>query len=514
MKKKYPYQHFSLTDMKGEKWDDIPFLDGAYLISNYGRIKTVKRWVQITAGGGGYWIKERVRKVQVTTQLVSGGKRRLTRLAITLKFEGKSFGISIARMVYCLFVKAFDLEDRTLLVVCKDGNPFNIRPDNLRLITSSASATRAYRLEHRPLDSFKNKASVVWQYDLQGKLTGTFPSINAAAKACRIHTSGISKALHTPNGYCGGYLWKQGKSGKDTIRVPRYAKEKLASDHLHGSVITQYDLDGQKLKEHPNLKLAAKVVKIQPGQIRQVVMGKKLSAAGYYWASGKGPGQIVLDQLKKSRLNWEKKICRPVTQYSLTGDRIANYPSQAQAARQLSIGVATISSALRTTTLTAGGGYFWRYGKGPSRIAIPERLKRRYELQHFYQQTVTQYDQAGKRIAIYGDVKLAARTVHAQLHGLVAALTGKSRSCADCYWRLGKGKARINIDTEKDARLKQLQKISRPVVQYSASGKKIKAYGSLADARRATGAGESNIRRVIAGKAKMAKGFIWKSAFK
>src|SRR5580658_7078643 len=101
MKEKYPYKNFSLTDMRGEKWEDIPFLDGVYLISNYGRIKTVERWVQITAGGGGYWLKERIRKVHVSSQLVSGGKRKLNRLAITLKFEGTTFSIAIARMVYC-----------------------------------------------------------------------------------------------------------------------------------------------------------------------------------------------------------------------------------------------------------------------------------------------------------------------------------------------------------------------------------------------------------------------------
>jgi hypothetical protein len=112
----------------------------------------------------------------------------------------------------------------------------------------------------------------------------------------------------------------------------------------------------------------------------------------------------------------------------------------------------------------------------------------------------------------FGQNIVVLRAVHADRHGLVAALTGKLLSCADCYWRLGRGKARINVENEKNARFKQLQKISRPVVQYAASGKKIMTYRSMADARRATGVSESNIGRVIAGRAKMAKGFIWKSA--
>ena len=512
MKEKYPYKHFSLTNMKGEKWCDIPSLGGAYQISNYGRIKTINRWVQVTGSARDYRVKEKIRKAQVSTQTVSGGKRKLHRLAIMLKLEGKHHSIGIARMVYFLFVRKFDLEDRTLVVVCKDDDPFNIRPGNLRLITSSASATKAYRLEHRPRDSFKNKAYPVSQYDLQGKYIRTFPSINAAAQASGIHCSGISAALHSSNAYAGDYLWTQGKPGKDITRVPQYAKKKVASDQLHSSVITQYDLHGKKLKEFSNLKQAARTLKSQPNLIRRAVLGISLTAKGYYWVLGKGPAHLVLERLQTSRQNWEKKICRPVTQYSLNGDRIATYPSQAEAARQVKIRTTLISSALLSKTLHSGGGYFWQYGEGTPQIKVPERLKRRYALQRFYDQPVTQYDRQGKRIAIYNTVTAAAKAINAQLHGLVAALTGKLLTCAGYYWHLGNGKAKINIDAVEKAEQRRLKKLSFPVVQYSLSGKKINSFPSMAAARRATGVHESNIRRVINGKSTKAKGFRWKLA--
>ncbi|HUB59255.1 MAG TPA: NUMOD1 domain-containing DNA-binding protein [Puia sp.] len=512
MKVRYPNTNFSLTDIKGEYWQDLPMLDGVYLISNYGRIKAARRWVQMTGMDRGYWLKERIRKTQIGTQIVSGGKRKLYRLAITLKFEGRHYSIGIARFVYFLFVRKFDLEDRTRVVVCKDGNPFNIRPDNLHLITSSASATKAYRLAHRPRDSFRNKANPVSQYDLQGQYIATFPSINAAALACRIHTSRISTAMRSSNGYAGNYLWKSGKPEKEIIRVPRYAKEKLASAQLHASVISQYDLGGKKLKEFPNLKKAARTLRIQPSLIRRVLVGKSLTAKGYYWKLGKGPARIVLDHLQKSRSNWEKKICRPITQYSLNGDWIGTYPSQAEAARQLKISTYAISSALRAENLTTAGGYFWQYGEGPARIKVPERLKHRYALRLFYQQPVTRYDRQGKRIATYDTVTAAAEAINVQRHNLVAALTGKLLTCGNCYWRLGKGKASINVDEMENMLRRRMEKFSCPVIQCSPSGKKLMSYPSMAAARRATGAAESNIRRVINGKSKMTKGFVWKLA--
>ena len=51
-KKEYPYQNLWLKDIKGEEWEDVPGLDGVYLISNFGRIKSIRRWVQRPSTGG------------------------------------------------------------------------------------------------------------------------------------------------------------------------------------------------------------------------------------------------------------------------------------------------------------------------------------------------------------------------------------------------------------------------------------------------------------------------------
>ncbi|MBX2925878.1 MAG: hypothetical protein KF746_27025 [Chitinophagaceae bacterium] len=44
------YKDRSLKDRKGEKWEDIPGLDGYYLVSNYGRVKRVRRELRRTDG--------------------------------------------------------------------------------------------------------------------------------------------------------------------------------------------------------------------------------------------------------------------------------------------------------------------------------------------------------------------------------------------------------------------------------------------------------------------------------
>jgi hypothetical protein len=58
----YPFQNLSQESMKGEKWADIPGFDGAYSISNYGRIWVAPRLIIYTDGKQLYFTKERIRK--------------------------------------------------------------------------------------------------------------------------------------------------------------------------------------------------------------------------------------------------------------------------------------------------------------------------------------------------------------------------------------------------------------------------------------------------------------------
>ena len=69
----------------------------------------------------------------------------------------------------------------------------------------------------------------------------------------------------------------------------------------------------------------------------------------------------------KENTNWgtgierrAKKHSKPIIQYSLNGDKLAEYPSVCDAARKLTINIGNISSALKGMRKTAGG-YIFRY---------------------------------------------------------------------------------------------------------------------------------------------------------
>jgi NUMOD4 motif/NUMOD1 domain len=508
VKKKYPHQDQSLKDREGEEWDDIPFLDGAYQISNYGRVKSLRRWME-TPAKGGHWILEKILKTHVGTQIISNGKRKLHRLKISISFEGKKQSLGIARMVYYLFVEKFDLKDRRLVVSCKDENAFNILPGNLILTTPSKNISKAYKKNRRPRDSFGNKARPVSQYDSTGKWLCTYPSLSQAEKSTGIDCSGICESLNRGHIYICGYLWRYG-SNKKKIKIPASVNKRLASEKLYSQIISQYDLQGKKIKEHPNLKVAAKAVNVQTSEIRAVILGIRLSSKKYYWIPGPGPDKISLQHIEENIKQWKEKVCRRVTQYDLRGKKIGAYSSITEASRILDLHPMDIGGALRNEYNSISGGFLWAYGNGPARIKVNPTVKRKYHLQQLYQQQVTQYNKQGIRIAQYASLKEAAEAVKCQIHGLGATLEGKYLTFKGYFWRLGIGEAKINVNKANKVLQSRLKKISKPIVQYDLDGRRLKEYESLCAASRATNTSTTQIRRVALGKYKKAKGFVWK----
>jgi len=57
-------------------------------------------------------------------------------------FNKRKHNFSIARIVYHCFVEQFNYEDSRIVIICKDGNNFNIRPANLRKVTNSQKQQR------------------------------------------------------------------------------------------------------------------------------------------------------------------------------------------------------------------------------------------------------------------------------------------------------------------------------------------------------------------------------------
>jgi NUMOD1 domain/NUMOD4 motif len=507
-KKSYK-QNFSLENLPGEKWEDLPRLDGVCQISNYGRVKSLRRWVE-RSNVGGFWKKERILTNIVQVQEFLKGKNKCYLLRISIGFEGKKYSFLIGRTVYYLFVKKFKLEDRRILTAYKDGDSFNVHYSNLILTSSSTVVVNSYQTNRRSRERFGMKPKTVIQYDKEGKEITTYPSISQAAKLSGINLNTIVGQLNNGIGYTGGFIWKYKKEIKNKEIVTTAIRNKMASVALHTEIVTQYDLTGKKLREFENLNSAAKGVKVQPNHIRMVLLGKLSSTAGYYWQLGSGEKEVSVENLWEGRKKWRERICRPVTQYDMEGNFVDYFLSITAAAEQTGILGMTIFSALKDGGSRTCKGFIFRYGKGRKKISVPERVKKKLYLEDLFSKPVTQYTLDGKRVAVHVNLKDAAKKVKGQLYGLVAVIEGKRLSFKGFCWRLGKGGITTNVDEVKNTEEARRKKISRPVIQYSLAGKKISEFASIKEAAFSTGTSTAQIGAVARGKYKAAKGYKWK----
>lgn len=357
----YPYQNRLLKDIKGEHWKDLPGMDGFYCISNFGRVRSLSRWIQ-RENSGGFWSKEKILAQRKQVQLVSEGKRKIVLLTVQISYQGKKYCFFIARTVYYLFVKKFDLNDRSLVANYKDGNTLNICPENLILSNLSTSMTTAYKKKHRKRESFGNKAQPITQYDLDGKKIKTFPSVSEASRITNINSTSICEALIRKDSYGAGYLWQKDTAKTTFAPLANAVQSMLNVKKLDNNIITQYDLKGKKIAQHINVLAAANAVKVIPNSIRLALQGKAFTVKGYYWKLGKGPARIDIKPLLNKKFEKLRKgVCRPVIQFDLTGNEIKTYYSVAEAARAINTNCRNIHFALRQSKVRTCKGFIWEY---------------------------------------------------------------------------------------------------------------------------------------------------------
>lgn len=127
-----------LKDRKGERWKPVEGLENSFLISNFGRVKSLPRFKE---GKLTVWIKGEIKRL-----VPDGGPNKSpTSLLTSLTKNGKKFQRSVARLVYHHFVKKIDLDDRRIQIGYKNGKYYDLSPKNLFLSRVPGKASTAGR---------------------------------------------------------------------------------------------------------------------------------------------------------------------------------------------------------------------------------------------------------------------------------------------------------------------------------------------------------------------------------
>ncbi len=206
--KKYPYQNTELKNLKGERWKDVPGFEGEYEVSNFGRIKSLKRWRGAGPKSQGYYTKEMIRRQGERKGYNKFVKETTYSIGITLKHGGINTSTSTARYIYYAFVKSFDLVDKNILITYKDSDGRNLHYKNLLLTDRSYLAKRTNQLNRTQPPTEREPVN---QYTLEGKLIATYPSIADASKISGFHIAGIMASMLQNIYQHKNYKWEYAK---------------------------------------------------------------------------------------------------------------------------------------------------------------------------------------------------------------------------------------------------------------------------------------------------------------
>ncbi len=121
--------NLSLEDLPGEKWKPNPNLTGYFAISNKGRIKRLDSWSE---NRNKTFYNERIIALFLDTRSNTNST-----LYTNLSYNGKRVQIRLYKYLYYCFVKKFDMNDRSLVVINKNEPSWNLDTSNLELCSAA-----------------------------------------------------------------------------------------------------------------------------------------------------------------------------------------------------------------------------------------------------------------------------------------------------------------------------------------------------------------------------------------
>jgi hypothetical protein len=186
-------------NLPAEKWKDIPGFEDEYELSNYSRLKSKDRWIDM--GTHMCFRSGRIKK--------PGGANGFD-LRMQLHKDKKRYYFSVGRFVYNLFVAQFNMDDHSFIVTRKNGNGLNYFYKNLQLRSISEVAKEGFAMERRK-SVFQLQIKPVTQYTLDGKKIKQYNSAKEAFKGTGINSEYINGAACTEDRTAGGFFWRYGK---------------------------------------------------------------------------------------------------------------------------------------------------------------------------------------------------------------------------------------------------------------------------------------------------------------
>ncbi len=492
----YPYQNLSLDSMKGEKWADIPGFDGAYGISNFGRIWAAPRLIISEDGKQLYFTKERIRKQALTKYYNTYTKDYMYQLSIHLRYEGGDYSFKVNRLVYHAFVKPIDFKKDKLVVVHKDGDNQNNRYDNLLLMNGTELYIHGLRSERRPRSgrlikkdrkqsrSDANSPRPVVKYSLDGKMVEEYSSLAEAAQKNNTHRGTIRTVVQKKLRQLHGFVYR--------FKGDRYTGE--FRDFSCEKKVTQYSIEGKKITVYPSVKEAGGKTGNDPDTISKCALHKTMTCGGYVW-------RYDSDIYRGEYKNKIKSKPRPIVQYSLPGKKIAQFDSVTEGARTTGFNATTLLDCAHKRSKTSHG-FVWRFAGDAYRGEYSN---------HRIGKPVTQYTLEGKKLKVYATIEEAARVTGLTAANIQKNVSSSNKTAGGYIWKFSSVDEVKNLEAVPKSYQDRQPLAGKEVIQYSMEGKKLHVFSTISEAAKAFGMHASNISFALNKEDRTAGNYVWRT---
>ena len=255
-----------LKDFNGEEWRQIPGYGDRYLVSNYGRIKSIG-------------IKNRF--ICKSDRILRGSYNKLRYKRVVLAYGGKKHTTVVHRLVAMAFLPN---PQNLPCINHKDENPSNNHVDNLEWCTHKYNINygNCRKRISIGITNHPNLTKPIAQYDMDGNFIQRFQSVRDAKRILKLKGfKGIYDTCVGKNNFTHyGYQWKYINDDQDYTKNIGRAKIKYSTNKKR---VFQYDMNMNFIKEYESANSAAKATGCKSGGILKCCKKKWSSTHGYKW---------------------------------------------------------------------------------------------------------------------------------------------------------------------------------------------------------------------------------------
>lgn len=199
-----------LTPLLNEEWRDIKGYEGLYQVSNYGRVKSLKRHYILNGN-----------KININEKILKAGLNKDSYYAVVLCSKIKNNYKNRTRQLHRLVAEAFiPNQENKPTVNHISGNKHDNRVCNLEWNTYSEQLNHSYKkkLREKPFGTKNNmfgkkgklhpRSKMVYQYNLQGVLIKKWGNTYDIVRELGISQAGINQCCLGKMKKYKGFIWK------------------------------------------------------------------------------------------------------------------------------------------------------------------------------------------------------------------------------------------------------------------------------------------------------------------